>query len=74
MDRTPLTHNAAIDRRGFLATAALGALPAAIAWNDVAHAVPEAKRPVIDTHMHVWANDLKRYPFAHPYQKSAIFE
>ena len=23
---------------------------------------------VIDTHMHVWANEPKRYPFAHPYK------
>jgi predicted TIM-barrel fold metal-dependent hydrolase len=25
--------------------------------------------PVIDTHMHVWANDPARYPFSHPYNK-----
>ena len=26
-----------------------------------------ARRPVVDTHMHVWANDPARYPFPHPY-------
>lgn len=25
------------------------------------------KTSIIDTHMHVWANDPKRYPFPHPY-------
>lgn len=63
-----------IDRRGFLETAArsavtLGALPAALAWNPCADAAPAYKPPIIDTHMHVWANDLKRYPFPHPYVK-----
>ncbi|MEO1999629.1 MAG: amidohydrolase family protein [Planctomycetaceae bacterium] len=24
--------------------------------------------PVVDTHMHVWAADVKRFPFRHPYQ------
>jgi len=27
------------------------------------------KPNMIDTHMHVWANDPKRYPFPHPYLK-----
>ena len=27
-----------------------------------------AMRPIIDTHMHVWAADVKRFPFRHPYQ------
>ncbi len=34
-----------------------------------AFAAPATRRPIIDTHMHVWANDQKRYPFAHPYAK-----
>lgn len=25
------------------------------------------QRPVVDTHMHVWANDAERFPFPHPY-------
>ena len=29
--------------------------------------VPPAKQPVIDTHMHVWSGDIKRWPFDHPY-------
>lgn len=24
--------------------------------------------PVIDTHMHVWSDDARRYPFSHPYK------
>ena len=27
------------------------------------------RSPIIDTHMHVWANDPKRYPFPHPYTR-----
>jgi predicted TIM-barrel fold metal-dependent hydrolase len=30
-----------------------------------------AKVPVVDTHMHVWASDRARYPFAHPYVPKA---
>src|SRR5688500_5261164 len=32
-------------------------------------AVPLAFRgsPIIDTHLHVWTNDTRRFPFAHPY-------
>ena len=26
--------------------------------------------PVVDTHMHVWANDPERFPFPHPYDTS----
>jgi predicted TIM-barrel fold metal-dependent hydrolase len=29
----------------------------------------DSHRLVIDAHMHVWANDQQRYPFAHPYVK-----
>jgi len=32
-------------------------------------ASPGPARPrLIDTHMHVWAEDLERFPFSHPYQ------
>ena len=24
--------------------------------------------PIVDTHMHVWSNDLARFPFSHPYK------
>ncbi len=30
---------------------------------------PTEKSIVVDTHMHVWANDASRYPFQHPYQQ-----
>ena len=54
-------------RRDFLQAAAgsavvIGALPAL-----AAQAAPAARSPIIDTHMHVWASDAKRYPFPHPY-------
>ena len=29
----------------------------------------KAAGPVIDTHMHVWASDNRRYPMAHPYTR-----
>ena len=45
-------------------------------FTGVARACPTApsrpadsRRVVIDAHMHVWANDQRRYPFAHPYAK-----
>jgi predicted TIM-barrel fold metal-dependent hydrolase len=55
-----------IDRRAFLAGVAGSA-----AWAGVMRA-SNADRPadralLIDTHMHVWAGDTKRFPFAHPY-------
>ncbi len=28
----------------------------------------KTRPPVIDTHMHVWADDPERYPFPHPYE------
>jgi len=43
-----------ISRRAFLA--ALAATPLA-----------SPRSLVVDTHMHVWANDVERFPFAHPY-------
>lgn len=55
--------NTIIDRRRFLAAA--GSVLAA-------SALPAAQReasPIIDTHMHVWAKDAKKYPFPHPYLK-----
>ncbi|HEX3726075.1 MAG TPA: amidohydrolase family protein [Pirellulales bacterium] len=33
-------------------------------------AASDPKRPIVDAHMHVWANDPQRYPFAHPYAKN----
>ena len=41
----------------------VGALPSLVA----VFAVEETHPPVIDTHMHVWASDARRYPFPHPY-------
>jgi len=63
-----------IDRRDFMHTAAhsvvaAGTLPVLFAASEPAQAATAAKPPVIDTHMHVWANDPRRYPFPHPYSK-----
>src|SRR5260370_1060105 len=64
-----------IDRRGFLAgvacsAACAGTTPAALApksrTGDADRAADRA--PLIDTHMHVWAGDTERFPFAHPYE------
>lgn len=60
-----------IDRRAFLVAAAqtASALSAAAALqSSLASAAPAAKPLVVDTHMHVWPNDSRRYPCAHPYQ------
>ena len=61
-------------RRDFLKSAAnqvmaAGALPAMVAMSHRAVAAPQVERPVIDAHMHVWANDPRHYPFSHPYVK-----
>jgi predicted TIM-barrel fold metal-dependent hydrolase len=61
---------AKLDRRRFLKTAAnsamaVSALPIAL----TARAAPDTKPPIVDTHMHVWGNDPRRYPFPHPYDK-----
>jgi predicted TIM-barrel fold metal-dependent hydrolase len=44
---------------------ALSAVPTMLA----SAAEEPAKMPIVDTHMHVWGNDPKRYPFSHPYEK-----
>lgn len=56
-------------RRDFLkrALAPAAALPWALSVDRPSHAAPPTTRPVIDAHMHVWASDLQRYPYAHPY-------
>ena len=51
-----------INRREFLAATAA-------TFGGPAIAAAEATTPIVDTHMHVWANDPKRYPFPHPYVK-----
>ncbi|MEQ8787602.1 MAG: amidohydrolase family protein [Pirellulaceae bacterium] len=59
-----------VDRRDLL----LGALGSAVALGasselSAAAAGNRNMPPIIDTHMHVWADDARRYPFAHPYDK-----
>src|SRR5262245_22745664 len=52
------------NRREFLAT--LAGVAVAVNARSTERA---AKPPVIDTHMHVWSGDPKRFPMAHPYNK-----
>jgi predicted TIM-barrel fold metal-dependent hydrolase len=52
-------------RRAVGSAAALGAS----ASLSAADPGKPAMRPIIDTHMHVWADDARRYPFVHPYDK-----
>jgi predicted TIM-barrel fold metal-dependent hydrolase len=62
-----------IERRDFMrsavySAATIGVLPAALSLSELV-AAPRVARPIIDTHMHVWSDDPRRYPFAHPYIK-----
>ncbi|MEW5977411.1 MAG: amidohydrolase family protein [Acidobacteriota bacterium] len=50
---TPAKHT--LSRRGFLSALAAAPLKA-------------DRTVVVDTHMHVWADDPARFPFAHPYE------
>ncbi|MBX9788181.1 MAG: amidohydrolase [Pirellulales bacterium] len=59
-------------RREFLKSTVLpaivvGTAPAMLALGQRAVAGGPPRRLVVDAHMHVWANDQQRFPFAHPY-------
>src|SRR6266566_923798 len=58
-----------IDRRVFLAGVACSAACAGTMSESRAGDGDRAadRAPLIDTHMHVWAGDTERFPFAHPY-------
>lgn len=67
------------DRRNFLITCTSSAVagclsasqstsPAATGLTNAVLANSAADR-VVDTHMHVWSNQLDRYKFSHPYQR-----
>ena len=54
-----------------LVTSALGSAVALSALPALSRGAEElAALPIVDTHMHVWGNDAKRFPFPHPYDKS----
>jgi predicted TIM-barrel fold metal-dependent hydrolase len=59
-----------MNRRAFLqSTAAAGAaIGTALPWDARLHAEDKPRPPIIDTHMHVWAQAGSKYPFPHPYQ------
>ncbi len=67
-----------INRRDFLRRAttaavsvsAASALSVGLASEADAGDKKTPAHPIIDTHMHVWANEPKRYPFPHPYNKN----
>ncbi len=65
-----------ISRRGFVRTAARGAVvgSAAVATALAGRSTlaVDTRKFIIDTHMHVWGNDRKRYPFVHPYQPDFV--
>jgi hypothetical protein len=54
--------NIQADRRAFLKRSALHVLAggALFALGERTFAAPDSKRPIIDAHMHVWANDQQR--------------
>ncbi|MCA9110842.1 MAG: amidohydrolase family protein, partial [Planctomycetaceae bacterium] len=58
-----------LDRRQFLKATSGGvaAMAVPVGLTQFANAA-DAERPmIVDTHMHVWADDPKQYPFPHPY-------
>jgi len=58
-----------VTRRDFIATtAAASAGVAGLLVNGHTRAA-NSRAAVVDTHMHVWANNPKRYPFPHPYKR-----
>lgn len=70
MARAIRSDDYAVSRRTFaraLSGSLVGAAssPVVGALNQLA-AAPSTS-PIVDTHMHVWANEPKRFPFAHPY-------
>ena len=61
-----------VDRRKFLsgavsAATGLSLVSASQQLGAAEQVAPASKGPVIDTHMHVWSGNLKRWPFDHPY-------
>lgn len=57
-----------LDRRAFLRGLAGSACCAGPAMQAAGGDREADKPPLIDTHMHVWADDVERFPFAHPYE------
>src|SRR5262245_27072286 len=68
----PLRELPGINRRAFLtgmacSAASVGLSPAVQAQANTGGRIPAAA-PLMHTHMHVWSDDLNRFPFAHPYE------
>lgn len=66
--RTPAPP-AAASRRQFLALAGIAAAASVQPASLAAETMKPSPPPIIDTHMHVWGNDPRKYPFPHPYLK-----
>ncbi len=63
-------------RRAFLRQLAVQGSAAASVGKLWADEAPQRSNsqgpPVVDTHMHVWADDSQQFPFRHPYQKDFV--
>ena len=57
-----------MNRREFVASASTVALSSTLAVQKCLGAEESTGKPVIDTHMHVWAKAGSKFPFPHPYQ------
>src|SRR5688500_13843145 len=58
-----------MNRREFVAAAAGSVAIGAMSAPKALGGEERARKPVIDTHMHVWAKaGMEKYPFPHPYQ------
>ena len=61
MDSSKLT------RRQFNTLTVSGAAAISVGSQPTATAKEKPQHPIVDTHMHVWAVDAKKYPYVHPY-------
>ena len=76
---SPRSSKQVVDRREFVhasfrSVAALTAAESLLNQGERVIAAPSPTFPIIDSHMHVWANDSTRYPFPHPYNKDFKYE
>ena len=67
--RIPLSTTETVSRRSLLKRIACSATAAGLLQpqSRFLFGARDPASPVIDTHMHVWANDPAKYPFLHPY-------
>ena len=73
---TPSNEPDRASRRSFVenvarSTAALALAPSVASVASANEAGAAKKKPVVDTHMHVWSEVPKLFPYAHPYNPNA---